>query len=56
MGPYLSCWRGLKLDRWAVTSLEYAVIGGIIVVMVAAGFNEFALQESDKFSSIATWM
>lgn len=53
MVPYLTCWCGLKLDRRAVTALEYAVIGGIIVVMVAAGFNEFALQESDKFSNIA---
>jgi hypothetical protein len=36
----LSHWRGLKLDRWAVTSQEYAAIGGIIVVTVPAGFNE----------------
>ena len=39
-------------DRRGVTALEYAMIAGIIVVVIAVGFGVYAGDLSDKFNFI----
>jgi Flp pilus assembly pilin Flp len=48
-----AAWLGLAIDHRAVTSLEYAIIGGVIVTSILVGFNEFAAALSAKFVTIA---
>jgi Flp pilus assembly pilin Flp len=50
---YVSVWSRLMLDRRAVTSLEYALIAGVIVATILVGFNTFAGDLSRKFNTIA---
>ncbi len=52
MIEYAKAWLALKTDRRAVTALEYALIGGVIVVTVLLGFNVLANDLSNKFNSI----
>tara|TARA_R110000868_G_C10440995_1_gene725329 strand:- start:186 stop:356 length:171 start_codon:yes stop_codon:yes gene_type:complete len=47
-------WLPLKLDRRAVTALEYGLIAGVIVATIAVGFSLLAGGLSNKFSTIAT--
>jgi Flp pilus assembly pilin Flp len=54
MYEFIKTWVELKTDRRAVTALEYAVIGGIIVVTVLAGFQTLGTNISSKFTSIGT--
>ncbi len=42
----------LAADRKAVTALEYAMIAGIIVAVIAVGFGVLATNISDKFNSV----
>jgi Flp pilus assembly pilin Flp len=39
-------------DRKAVTALEYAMIAGIIVAVIAVGFGVLASDISNKFNTI----
>ncbi len=39
-------------DRRGVTALEYALIAGILVVVIAVGFGVYAGDLSDKFNFI----
>ncbi len=54
MFNYLSAWCGLALDRRAITSVEYALIAGVLVATIVVGFKVFAGDLSDKFNTIAT--
>jgi pilus assembly protein Flp/PilA len=52
MTQYLAAWRRLKTDRRGVTALEYGLIAGVIVAVVAVGFGVLATDLSNKFSGI----
>jgi Flp pilus assembly pilin Flp len=45
---YLRVWLTLWLDDRAVTALEYGIIGGVIVALIAIGFASFATSLSTK--------
>ena len=49
---YLKTWAELKTDRRAVTALEYALIAGVIVATILAGFSTLAGDIADKFNTI----
>jgi pilus assembly protein Flp/PilA len=44
----------LKTDRRAVTALEYGLIAGVIVAMIAVGFSMLANSLSTQFAVIGT--
>ena len=46
--------KALIADRKAVTALEYAMIAGIIVAVIAVGFGVLASTLSNSFNSIGT--
>ena len=52
MIEYVKTWLALKSDRRAVTALEYGLIAGVIVAVVAVGFGVLATDLSNKFSDI----
>jgi Flp pilus assembly pilin Flp len=52
MIEYMSAWAGMTLDRRAVTSIEYAIIAGVIVTTLVVGFQVFATNLSAKFNTI----
>jgi Flp pilus assembly pilin Flp len=52
MSLYLLTWLQLKIDRRAVTALEYGLIGGVIVAVIFLGFKGLANSLSTKFVSI----
>ena len=52
MIEYVKTWLELRLDRRAVTALEYGLIAGVIVGTVALGFNLLANSMSTKFIAV----
>ena len=54
MLQYAKLWLALKMDRRAVTALEYGLIAGVIVGTIALGFNLLANDMSSKFESVGT--
>jgi pilus assembly protein Flp/PilA len=54
MIEYAKTWLELKVDRRAVTALEYGLIAGVIVAVITLGFTTLANSLSSKFSSIGT--
>ena len=44
----------LQTDRRAVTALEYAMIAGIVVAVIAVGFGYLASDLSTKFNTIGS--
>ncbi len=52
MIEYMKTWLELKTDRRAVTALEYALIAGVIVATILAGFSSLAGHLSSKLSGI----
>ena len=54
MFDYIKTWATLQNDRRAVTALEYAMIAGIVVAVIAVGFGVFASDITSKFSSIGS--
>jgi Flp pilus assembly pilin Flp len=52
MIEYVKTWVALRTDRRAVTALEYGLIAGVIVAVVAVGFGVLASDLSNKFSGI----
>jgi Flp pilus assembly pilin Flp len=54
MIEYAKTWLELKLDRRAVTALEYGLIAGVIVATITVGFSLLANSLSTKFSTIGT--
>jgi Flp pilus assembly pilin Flp len=51
---HVSTWLQLKLDRRALTSIELALIGGVLVATIIVGFNVLTTSVSTKFSSVGT--
>jgi pilus assembly protein Flp/PilA len=54
MIEYAKTWLDLKLDRRAVTALEYGLIAGVIVAVITLGFTTLANSLSTKFTGIGT--
>ncbi len=54
MIAYLKRWMDLRTDRQAVTALEYALIAGIIVAVIAVGFGYLATDLTNKFNDIGS--
>lgn len=52
MIEYAKTWLELKLDRRAVTALEYGLIAGVIVATIAVGFGTLANNLSASFTRI----
>jgi Flp pilus assembly pilin Flp len=52
MIEYVKTWLELKTDHRAVTALEYGLIAGVIVAVIAVGFGVLANDLSNKFNSI----
>jgi Flp pilus assembly pilin Flp len=52
MIEYAKTWLALKLDRRAVTALEYGLIAGVIVAVITLGFTTLATSLSTKFVNI----
>lgn len=47
-------WLSLGSDRRAVTALEYAMIAGIVVAVIAVGFGYFASDLATQFNNIGS--
>jgi Flp pilus assembly pilin Flp len=54
MIEYAKTWLDLKLDRRAVTALEYGLIAGVIVAVITLGFTTLANNLSTKFTGIGS--
>jgi Flp pilus assembly pilin Flp len=52
MTEYLRPWLALWSEQRAVTTLEYALIAGVLVATILIGFNVFASDLSNSFSNI----
>jgi Flp pilus assembly pilin Flp len=52
MLDYAKIWLALRLDRRAVTALEYGLIAGVIVAVITVGFTTLANSLSTKFVHI----
>jgi Flp pilus assembly pilin Flp len=52
MIEYAKTWLELKVDRRAVTALEYGLIAGVIVAVITLGFTTLANSLSTKFLNI----
>jgi pilus assembly protein Flp/PilA len=52
MIDFAQTWFKLKLDRRAVTALEYGLIAGVIVASIMVGFSVLANSLSESFSTI----
>ncbi len=52
MYHFIAYWLELKYDRRAVTALEYGLIAGIIVAVIALGFGVLGTNLSNKFSKV----
>ena len=52
MSFYLLTWLQLKVDRRAVTALEYGLIAGVIVAVIMLGFTGLANSLSTKFVNV----
>jgi len=49
---YVTTWLKLMTDNRAVTTLEYGLIGAVLVATIIVGFEMLANSASTKFSSI----
>ncbi len=54
MIEYAKTWLAIKVDRRAVTALEYGLIAGVIVAVITLGFTSLAGALSTKFTNIGT--
>ena len=52
MIAHMHTWLALKSDRRAVTALEYAMIAGIVVAVIAMGFDTFVTALMTQFNSV----
>jgi Flp pilus assembly pilin Flp len=52
MIEFAKSWLELKIDRRAVTALEYGLIAGVIVATITVGFSLLANSLSKSFSTI----
>lgn len=51
MTEYLKTWLELKLDRRAVTALEYGVIAGVLAVVVVTAFTTLGNGLNNAFNT-----
>ncbi len=54
MYELLKTWIEIKIDRRAVTALEYGLIAGLVAVVIIGSVTELGRSLSTKFSTIAT--
>lgn len=54
MIEYIATWWALKTDRRAVTALEYGMIAGVLVAVVATIFTTFGADLTTKFTAIGS--
>ena len=54
MLAFIKTWAALRTDRRAVTALEYAMIAGVVVAVIAVGFGVFANDLNLKFNAIGS--
>lgn len=52
MVHYVFAWLRLRADRRAITTVEYCLIGAVLVATIAVGFAMLANNASTKFSGI----
>lgn len=52
MITYVKTWLEIRLDRRAVTALEYGLLAGVIVATVMIGFQVLGNSMSKTFSVI----
>jgi pilus assembly protein Flp/PilA len=53
MIEYLKTWLELKVDRRAVTALEYGVIAGVLAVVVVTAFTTLGTGLNNAFTSVS---
>jgi len=53
MIEYLKTWLELKVDRRAVTALEYGVIAGVLAVVVVTAFQTLGTGLNSAFNHVA---
>jgi len=53
MIEYLKTWLELKVDRRAVTALEYGVIAGVLAVVVVTAFTTLGTGLNKAFTSVS---
>jgi pilus assembly protein Flp/PilA len=51
MTEYLKTWLELKLDRRAVTALEYGVIAGVLAAVVVTAFTTLGNGLNNAFNT-----
>jgi hypothetical protein len=49
---YVTTWLQLKADRRALTTLEYGLVGSVLLATVVVGFKLLANSASSKFGTI----
>jgi Flp pilus assembly pilin Flp len=49
MLAYIATWAALRTDSRAVTALEYAMIAGVVVAVIAVGFGTIGTDLAAKF-------
>lgn len=54
MIEHVKTWFSIASDRRAVTALEYAMIAGIVVAVIAVGFGYFAGDLANRFNTIGS--
>ncbi len=54
MIEYLKTYLSLKYDRRAVTALEYALIAGLVAVVIIAGVTTFGTNLNGMFQKIGS--
>ena len=52
MVEFVQLLQSLKIDRRAVTALEYGLIAGVIVAVIMLGFTSLADALSNQFTTI----
>jgi Flp pilus assembly pilin Flp len=52
MIAFAKTWVELRIDRRAVTALEYSLVAGVLVVTIVFGFDFLETHLSTKFSTI----
>ena len=54
MYEFLKAWIELKTDRRAVTALEYALIAGLVAIVIVSAVTSLGRSLTEKFSTVAT--
>ena len=54
MTGWLRLWPDLHNDRRAITSIEYALIAGVLVVTIVLGMDVYSTDLSNYFNNIGS--